>query len=287
MNNVNEKNREKEKQMGCLQDKLDIAVFEQEEIDPEQVRAILKEMEHISPSTEETQEKELRWEKIRREYRKDSKAEKSTALTALEKHKKNFRTIRKIALMAATLVLALFIGTNIGTYATGKKSVFEFVADLGNGTAYRINGEIPSMEVEKTAEVYYSWNDVPSEYESALIKPKGVPEELNLYEIKVNNLDTNKWIKILYLNDTATENLSIRIVDNNQNEFTFKNLLYEEDYVLVGSKRMDDIDISYYQCEDGDIMAQFLYKYNWYIFSGNIELELLQNIVEDTIKENF
>lgn len=286
MNNINDKNREKEKQMGRLQDKLDIAVFEQEEIDPEQVKEILKEMERISPPTEEEWEKELRWEKIRRECREEFEAEEKNAQAGRGKRKSYSGKIRKAALMAAALVSALFIGANIGTYATEKKSVFEFVEDLGNGISYRINGDVSSMEVEKSVEVYYSWNELPNEYKSMLIVPKGIPKELQMYEIKVSET-AGAMIKVLYLNDAATVNVSFQIVRHENNEFSMRNLLHEEDYVLTDSKQIDGIEVSYFQCDDGDIAAQFLYENNWYIFFGNIESEILQNIVEDTIKENF
>lgn len=285
MNNVKENNSEKQNQMGRLQDKLDIAVFEQEEVDPERVKEILEEMERILPPTEEAEEKELRWERIRRECREEFEAEKKAAQAA-KKHRSNYRKIRKAALMAAAMVFALFIGANIGTYATEKKNVFEFVEDLGNGIAYRINGDAPGMTVEKSVEVYYSWNELPGEYRSMLVVPKGIPEELQLYEIKVSKT-AGDMVKVLYLNDAATVNFSMQVLHHESSEFSFRNLLHEEDYVLTDSIQVEGIDILYFQCEDGDIAAQFLYEDNWYMFFGNIELELLKNIVEDTIKDNL
>ena len=288
MSNANQKRNENEHTMGILQDKLDLAVFEQEEVDPKQVKAILEEMERISPLEENEQEKESMWERIKEECREEFEAdEKALNSVSNRKHRRNSARIRKFVLMAATLVLAVFIGANIGTYATEKKNVFEYVGDLKNGTAFRVSGDAPSMEMEETTEVYYSWNDVPNEYRDMLIIPQGIPEELQLYCIKINNEGTVEWFVITYVDNDAKKSLNFYITRNDNKEFSFVNLLYNEEFSKTVTDEIFGICVDYYINEEEDIIAQFTNKMTSYLLSGNLEFENIQMIVEETIKKNF
>jgi len=180
MSNIKKNATETKRMLDDLQDQLDRVVFEQNEVDPDKVKEILNKMDSISPDeSKDDFDKELLWGKIMEECReefaeenpvsfsdaKEGKAVSENEASKAEKSKEgNSSKIRKAALTAATLIIAVFFGANLGTYATERKSVIQYVQDLKNGTSFWVTGDAASMDFEGETEVYYSWNDVPNAY---------------------------------------------------------------------------------------------------------------------------
>ena len=288
MDNANQKRNENEHTMGILQDKLDIAVFEQEEVDPKQVNAILEEMERISPLEENEQEKESMWERIKEECREEFEAdEKASNSVSNRKHRRNSARIRKFVLMAATLVLAVFIGANIGTYATEKKNVFEYVGDLKNGTAFRVSGDEENLSFDKSVEIYYSWNDLPIEYRKYLIVPYGIPERFQFYDVKIRCADTVEAIAITYITDNAKNNFSIDICVNENEGFKFGNLLFENECTQICKEKINNIDVVFFEDNEGNTIAQFNQGVCIYNLCGSVTLDDMQDILKQTLEKNF
>lgn len=276
------------KKMNELQDQLDIAVFEQEEMDVDKVKSILAEMENYTPDEEKkTFDKEQLWKRIEEQSREEFAEEQMIEFDRIkagksgEKSKANVGRARRIALTAATIVLAVFVGANIGTYATEKKNVFEYVSDLRNGTSFWITGDAPGMELEEEIEVYYSWNDVPNEYKEFLVIPQGLPEDMELYDIEIRKRETFEGASIRYIDDRAIADFTIIITNNHNKEFTFANSLYEERYVLNRKENINNIDVYFYDETEDEIIVQFIYKDCIYTLGGTIEI--LSDIVEETV----
>lgn len=274
------------KKMDDLQAQLDIAVFEQEEMDVDKVMAILTEMEDATPETEKKiPNKEQLWKKIEEQSREEFAADKM--LKSDKSKAGRSARIRRIVLTAATIVIAMFVGANIGTYATDKKNVFEYVSDLRNGTSFWITGDAPSMELDEKIEVYYSWNDVPNEYKEFLIIPQGLPEDMELYDIRILVRDIYSKITVRYLDDEAKDDFYIQIVNYQNTDFSFANYLYEERFEICEQKEVLGIELYYLIDENEDVTVQYMHGDNIYTLGGTIVQELMYDIAEKTIEFNF
>lgn len=312
MSNMKDKSAETKQMMDNLQDELDFAVFEQEEMDPEKVREILAKMESIDPEADEVKsefDKDLVWKRIQEQCKAEMEEEFATEKNIAEfsgaagnKEKKgagksnsgksksvkgNSGKIRRIALTAATIVIAVFVGANIGTYATEKKSVIEYVQDLGNGMEIFVSDDVSNMEVKQETEVYYSWNDVPNEYKEFLVIPQGLPEDMGLYDIKVLSKEVVDELIIRYIDADAKNDFTIQITVYQNEEISFANLIYDDDYELLEQRMLKDVNISYYSINETGIVAQFIYGKCLYTFSGTLDSEPIKKIVEKTIESNF
>lgn len=279
------------KKINELQDQLDIAVFEQEEMDVDKVKEILDKMENISPEEERNGfDKENLWKRIEEQSREEFAEEQIIEFDRIKadkpgkKSKSNVGRARRIALTAATIVLAVFVGANIGTYATEKKNVFEYVGDLANGTSFWITGDAQGMDVEEMREIYYSWNDVPDTYKEFLLVPKGLPGDMELYDIEIRIKDTFEWASVRYIDGNAIKDFTIQVMNNSNEELTFANLKYAEEYELLKEDTVDNINVKYYIASKEDVMAMYVYKENIYILTGTLKNEELEVVVEKTLK---
>ena len=306
MSNTSDKSAGTKQMMDNLQNELDFAVFEQEEMDADKVREILNKMENIDPEADKVKaefDKDLVWKKIQEQCREELAEESAIdfegAKAGLSKktgkdgsgktsaRKKNSGKVRRITLTAATIVVAVFVGANIGTYATEKKNVIEYMQDLQNGTSFWVTGDVPSMEVEKDKEVYYSWNDVPNEYKEYLVIPQGLPEDMGLYDIKVTKKETHDEIVTRYIDEDVKKDFSIQITIYQNKEFSFANLMYDDKYESLEQKMIGNINVSYFFIEESEIVAQFINKNCVYTFGGSLNSEMMQDIVEETVDSNF
>lgn len=289
--------------MNDLQDKLDFAMFEQEEMDPEKVREILAEMESMDPEADTVKaefDKDLVWKKIQEQCREEI-AEESTisleevSVEASEKKRRVKRTasagksakVRRIALSAATIIIALFVGANIGTYATEKKGVIELVKEMGNGTSFWVTGDAMSMEFEEKNGVYYSWNEVPNEYKQFIIIPHGLPYDMKLYDVKVIQKSTHDEIITRYVDDDLKKDFNIHITYYQSEEFSFANMMYDGAYDISEQKQIEDIILNYYFANETEVIAQFTQGRCIYTINGTMDKELFTKIVENTIERTF
>lgn len=298
MSNTNSKRvmdeQMKEDILDALQSELDMAVFEQDEPDVDKVKEILDKMDSCSPE-EETKmaDKEVVWNRIiaqsNEEFSEESYEKSSGEITErpLEQNRDKLMPRNRVyrwGLMAATILIAVFIGVNIGTYATEKKNFFEYVDDLANGAAFWVTGDSTGMNVEETMLEYYSWNDVEDEYRKFLMVPQGLPADMNLYNISVCINDTFDWSSIRYVDSEAKHSFVMNTTYYEGDEFTFANLLYEENYDIIEQVNINDTTVYYYRDENDELAAQCFVNHCIYMFSGELEEELLYDVIEKTLK---
>lgn len=289
------------KMMDDLQDKLDFAMYEQEEMDPEKVKEILAQMEKIDPEAERVKaefNKDRVWEEIKAqcnaELAKESMpdADRVKAGMVGARKRKSVASaksgkVRKFALVAATIVFAVFLGANIGTYATEKKNVIEYMQDLSNGTSFWVTGDAPSMEFEKGEEIYYSWNDVPNEYKEFLIIPQGLPDDMGLYDIKIIKREIFQDIIMKYIDDDAKSDFLICIAAYQNEELSFANLKYDGEYEYTKQKIIEGTNLNYYFANENEVVAQFAHGKCVYTINGKMDTEMMMEIVEQTIENAF
>lgn len=280
----------KEDILDALQSELDMEVFEQEEPDVDKVKEILDKMDSCLPEKEtKIADKELVWNRIIEQSSKELTEEPeygSTERIAEQNQGKLGRRSRfcRWGLMTATILIAVFIGVNIGTYATEKKNLFEYVGDLANGTSFWVTGDTNGMNIEETMLEYYSWNDVEDEYKKFLMVPQGLPDDMYLYSIGVCINETFDWSSIRYMDNDAKHTFVMNVTYYAGDEFTFANLLYEENYDIIDRVNINDTVVYYYRDENDELAAQCFVNHCIYMFSGELEEELLYDVIEKTLK---
>lgn len=289
-----------------LENRLRRYVYDQKELEVEEVKNIVQRLNEMEP--EEPLDKAAMWERIQEASKEEMSMEtgvteklvaeaadvfipeKGKPESVKKEHAggtKRRRRFTRPVIVAAALVAAVFVGANIGTYATEKMNVFQYVGEMRNGTAFRVSGDAPMMGMDMERETYYSWNDVPNKYREYLIIPQGIPEGLELYNIRLHCEDTVEWFQICYLDDSAKNNLNIEITTNENQEFTFRNLSYIEDFECIEEDNVKLIPVQYYKDVNGDIFAQFIRENCSYTLYGNVDIDAMKQITVQTIEYNF
>lgn len=105
--------------------------------------------------------------------------------TATKKHRR-FRVLKNVGIAAAIMIL-VFSGLNLATYATAKKGLFDLIINRKNtmSNMYVGDGDMGMNYEVHDKEVYTSWDEVPDEAKKGILLPEYLPEGMELEEIKV------------------------------------------------------------------------------------------------------
>lgn len=295
------KEADREEKLLELQDSLDRYAFGRETMDVEKIKQIVSRLDEALGEEPQEFQKEEVWERICAAY--PEKREEGANAEDIRSGKKISRrnggkrifrlTGRKrrlfhVGIAAAVLMVVLFIGANIGTYATEKKNVFEIVDEARNGTAFRVNGDVESLEFETDKCFFYSWNELPNEYKKFILIPYGIPEELALYQIQVREINTMNACQVRYISDDGKRNLDMEIVDYQSNEFAFQDFLFEEaEYTALKEEMVNNIVVKYYVDLNKGYVARFTDNVKWFTFYSDLSLDIFEDIINKTIDNNF
>lgn len=310
-----------------LQDSLDQYTFGKETVDVDKIKEIVSRMDEILEADTQEFQKEEVWDQICMSYsEEDMEAEdagKSGVLhdeelsaelgAELSGEKRLFEGVEKAAkredrrdsgkrifritrkkdfyrasVWAAVVVIAVFIGANVGTYATEKKSVFEVVDGWRNGTAFRVTGDVESLESDHEGQVFYSWNEIPNEYRKLTVVPYGLPSGLELYQIQISKFDTLNSCQIRYIDDHGKKNLEIEIVGYEGKEYAYQDLLFEEtEYTFLKEEEIGNMAVKFYEDPEKGYIVRFTDNIQWFTFYSTLEYETFEGIVYRTIDNNF
>lgn len=313
-----------EQELLDLQDSLDQYTFGEETMDVDKIKEIVSRMDEILE--EDTQEfrKEEVWDRICASCsEEDMKEEKSGVLydeelsaefgaesfgekrmfEGVEKAAKRedrrdsgkriFRITRKkdfyrASVLASVIVIAVFIGANIGTYATEKKSVFEVVDGWRNGTAFWVTGNVEGLDPDHEGQIFYSWNEIPNEYRKLTVVPYGLPSGLELYQIQISKMDTLNLCQIRYIDDHGKRNLEIEVVGYEGKEYAYQDLLFEEtEYIFLKEEEIGNMSVKFYEDPERGYAVRFTDNIQWFRFYSTLEYETFESIVYRTIDNNF
>lgn len=97
-----------------------------------------------------------------------------------------FRVLKKVGIAAAIMIL-IFSGLNLATYATARKGLFDLIINRKNtmSNMYIGDGNMDMDYEVHDKEVYTSWDEVPDEAKEGILLPEYLPEGMELEEIKV------------------------------------------------------------------------------------------------------
>ena len=133
--------------------------------------------------------------------------------TAIKKHRR-FRVLKNVGIAAAIMIL-VFSGLNLATYATTKKGLFDLIINRKNtmSNMYVGDGDMGMEHEIQEKQEYTSWDDVPDEIK------KGVCISSDISDMN--------WKEIRIIGDDPIR-IEIKLEDNNQN------------YVRISIKQFDD-----------------------------------------------
>lgn len=145
-------------------------------------RDYLDNPEKLEQASEEADRAELK--AALREKAMDS-SDSAERKAASGKHRR-FRVLKNIGIAAAIMIL-IFSGLNLATYATARKGLFDLIINRKNTMSNMYVGEGDmGMDYEvHDKEVYTSWDEVPDEAKEGILLPGYLPEGMEVEEIKV------------------------------------------------------------------------------------------------------
>lgn len=138
--------------------------------------------EKLEQASEEADRAELK--AALREKAMDS-ADSAEREAASGKHRR-FRVLKNIGIAAAIMIL-IFSGLNLATYATARKGLFDLIINRKNTMSNMYVGEGDmGMDYEVyDKEVYTSWDEVPDEAKEGILLPEYLPEGMKVEEITI------------------------------------------------------------------------------------------------------
>lgn len=211
-----------------------------------------------------------------REKAMDS-ADSAERKAASGKHRR-FRVLKNIGIAAAIMIL-IFSGLNLASYATARKGLFDLIINRKNTMSNMYVGE-GDMGMEHEAvekEKYTSWDDVPDEIKEGVLLPTYIPDVMELEEIEVMGFEPMR-IEINYKmrkNSQQYLHIAIRQFD----DLIVKNQITYPDTEYQGSEKVGDIEYYIYKNDIENIFI-FMAEDNIYYIYSNLSVKDMEKIIE-------
>lgn len=237
-------------------------------------RDYLDNPEKLEQASEEADRAELK--AALREKAADA-ADSAERKTASGKHRR-FRVLKNIGIAAAIMIL-VFSGLNLATYATARKGLFDLIINRKNTMSNMYVGEgdmgMEHEVVEK--EKYTSWDDVPDEIKEGVLLPTYIPDGMELEEIEVMGFEPMR-IEINYkMRENSQQYLHIAI--RQFDDLIVKNQITYPDTEYQGSEKVGDIEYYIYKNDIENIFI-FMTEDNIYYIYSNLSVKDMEKIIE-------
>lgn len=229
--------------------------------------------EKLEQASEEADRAELK--AALREKAMDS-ADSAERKAASGKHRR-FRVLKNIGIAAAIMIL-IFSGLNLATYATARKGLFDLIINRKNTMSNMYVGEGDmGMDYEvHDKEVYTSWDEVPDEAKEGILLPGYLPDGMELEEIQVMGTEPIR-LEAKYIvpeNPTIYIKLSIKQF----NEVKIKVEITNPQARYCGSEEINGMECYLYNMGE-EIFCVFANNNNLYYLYGTVSVEEMKKIV--------
>lgn len=236
-------------------------------------RDYLDNPEKLEQASEEAGRAELK--AALREKAVDS-ADSAERKAASEKHRR-FRVLKNIGIAAAIMIL-IFSGLNLATYATARKGLFDLIINRKDTMSNMYVGEGDmGMDYEvHDKEVYTSWDEVPDEAKEGILLPGYLPDGMELEEIQVMGTEPIR-LEAKYIvpeNPTIYIKLSIKQF----NEVKIKVEITNPQARYCGSEEINGMECYLYNMGE-EIFCVFANNNNLYYLYGTVSVEEMKKIV--------
>ena len=177
--------------------------------------------------------------------------------------------------IAAAIMILVFSGLNLATYATAKKGLFDLIINRKNtmSNMYVGDGDMGMEHEVMEKEKYTSWDDVPDEIKNGVCISSDI-SDMNWEEIRIIGDDPIR--------------IEIKLEDNNQNyvrisikqfdETIVKNEITNPKAEFCETETIKDKDCYIYKFEDENILF-FIDEDNLYYIYGTVPINELKEIV--------
>lgn len=225
-------------------------------------RDYLDNPEKLEQASEEADRAELK--ATLREKAVDA-ADSAERKTASGKHRR-FRVLKNIGIAAAIMIL-IFSGLNLATYATARKGLFDLIINRKNTMSNMYVGEgdmgMEHEVVEK--EKYTSWDDVPDEIKEGVLLPTYIPDGMELEEIEVMGSKPHR-LELKYM-DLEGKNRYIDISIRQFADEAIKDQITNPDAEYLDYKKNNDMEYYIYKYENVNIIICIIERNIYYIYS--------------------
>lgn len=189
--------------------------------------------------------------------------------TAIKKHRR-FRVLKNVGIAAAIMIL-VFSGLNLATYATAKKGLFDLIINRKNtmSNMYIGEGDMERADVSNVEKnIFNTWNDVPSEMKEGILIPTYLPDEIELKEISIVIGKTYRY-DIRYIHDDGKQEFEcMRIAIKQYEEIKFQNEVTNPNAEFCGIEEIGNIVCYRYQVGQDNIFLFTSGKNLYYLYSS-------------------
>lgn len=204
-----------------------------------------------------------------------------------KKEKRNSRFNRRkagrIVGFAAAIIFVVFIGGNIGTYATKQMGLVSFIREMDNGVKF--HKEEGYMLSENTIEVN-DFDKIPDEYRMSIYYPTFIPNDLKLKKVKIS--DSSKLTKYILSyggEESEEENyLKILVVVFKDDFYSLESESYSEMVSVSGSFELQGEEINIYVNNNNEKVCSFSVKGIWYKYATDMENNELERVIKSMEK---
>lgn len=202
-------------------------------------------------------------------------ADSAERKTASGKHRR-FRVLKNIGI-AATIMILVFSGLNLATYATARKGLFDLIINRKNTMSNMYVGEGDmGMDYEvHDKEVYTSWDEVPDEAKEGILLPEYLPEGMEVEEIQVMGTKPIR-LEAKYIvpeNPTIYIKLSIKQF----NEVKIKDEITNPKAEYLGTETVNSVEYHIYKFEKENLIF-FVVGDNIYYVYSTLSIEEVKEI---------
>lgn len=227
--------------------------------------------EKLEQASEEADRAELK--AALREKAADS-ADSAERKAASGKHRR-FRVLKNIGIAAAIMIL-IFSGLNLATYATARKGLFDLIINRKNtmSNMYVGEGDMGMNYEVHDKEVYTSWDEVPDEAKKGILLPGYLPEGMELEEIEIFGNKPHR-VELRYMNNNEEYiDISVRQFETE----VIRDQITNPDAEYVDYKTDGNIEYYVYKNGEENIIIYIMEQNIYYIYS-DCSLEEMKKII--------
>lgn len=235
-------------------------------------RDYLDNPEKLEQASEETDRAELK--AALREKATDA-ADSAERKTASGKQSR-FRVLKNIGIAAAIMIL-IFSGLNLATYATARKGLFDLIINRKNTMSNMYVGEGDmGMDYEvHDKDVYTSWDEVPDEAKKGILLPEYLPEGMELEKIKVFGNHPQR-VELQYGN-YSNSNQYIQVSVRQFEDEKVKDEITNPQAEYIGTETVNTVEYHIYKFEKENLIF-FVVGDNIYYVYSTLPIEELKEI---------
>lgn len=181
------------------------------------------------------------------------------------------------SMVAAAAVVIMFLGVNIGTYATTKMGFFDYITLTGSEQRFFVTGEEVDFEAsDRNAIEYDSVAELEKQYVDILF-PQKTPENMVLTNVELKKSDDEDQVFIKYM-EPGNEDARLMFLIHKYYQ-TGWHILGNSETQFISKEMIGDKEVSFYVYKEDDIMACFFHGRAMYkIWSSVSKEELIECI---------